>query len=88
VAGARSDLNIINRIAIFGSLVNSPSKSHSSAHLDTAGHLGIRFVHGLTNDGEWQSLLANADGRILATEHDGLLFTGTLIGHYAGPPLR
>jgi xylan 1,4-beta-xylosidase len=39
------------------------------------------------DEGEWQTLLANADGRILATEHDGLLFTGTIVGPYAGPAL-
>jgi alpha-N-arabinofuranosidase len=38
------------------------------------------------NDGEWQTLLADADGRVLATEFNGLLFTGTIIGPYAGPP--
>jgi xylan 1,4-beta-xylosidase len=31
----------------------------------------------------WLSLLSNADGRILATEHDGLTFTGTVVGAYA-----
>lgn len=36
--------------------------------------------------GEWKSLLADADGRVLATEHDGLLFTGTVIGLYASRP--
>jgi xylan 1,4-beta-xylosidase len=36
--------------------------------------------------GDWQTLLTNADGRVLATEHDGLLFTGTIIGLYAGQP--
>jgi xylan 1,4-beta-xylosidase len=34
-------------------------------------------------DGAETSLLANANGRILATEFSGLLFTGTLIGPYA-----
>ncbi len=32
----------------------------------------------------WKSLMSKADGRILATEYDGLLFTGTVIGPYAG----
>ncbi len=36
--------------------------------------------------GEWQTLLANANGQVLATEHDGLLFTGTVIGLYASQP--
>jgi xylan 1,4-beta-xylosidase len=40
------------------------------------------------DDGAWQTLLANADGRVLATEHDGLLFTGTVIGPYTSPALR
>jgi xylan 1,4-beta-xylosidase len=33
--------------------------------------------------GAWIPLVENADGRVLATEHDGLLFTGTVIGLYA-----
>jgi xylan 1,4-beta-xylosidase len=33
--------------------------------------------------GKWQDLFKDADGRILATEHDGLTFTGTVIGAYA-----
>jgi xylan 1,4-beta-xylosidase len=38
-----------------------------------------------TDNSKWQTFLADADGRVLATEHDGLLFTGTIIGLYAGP---
>lgn len=34
--------------------------------------------------GEWETILSGADARILATEFDGLLFTGTVIGLYAG----
>jgi xylan 1,4-beta-xylosidase len=33
--------------------------------------------------GEWNTILTGADARILATEYDGLLFTGTVIGLYA-----
>lgn len=51
----------------------------------TAKGAAYDFTYSI-NDGEWQTLLANADGRVLATEHDGLLFTGTIIGPYAGPP--
>ena len=32
--------------------------------------------------GEWLTILSGADARILATEYDGLLFTGTVIGLY------
>lgn len=34
--------------------------------------------------GAWETILSNADARILATEYDGLLFTGTVLGLYAG----
>lgn len=34
--------------------------------------------------GEWETILSGADARILATEYDGLLFTGTVVGLYAG----
>ncbi len=32
---------------------------------------------------KWRILMKNADGRVLATEHGGLSFTGTIIGAYA-----
>jgi xylan 1,4-beta-xylosidase len=50
----------------------------------TAKGAAYDFTYAI-NGREWQTLLANADGRVLATEHDGLLFTGTVIGLYAGP---
>jgi xylan 1,4-beta-xylosidase len=31
----------------------------------------------------WEPIISDADGRVLATEHNGLLFTGTVIGAYA-----
>ena len=34
--------------------------------------------------GEWVPVLKGADARILATEYDGLLFTGTVLGLYTG----
>lgn len=37
-----------------------------------------------TAKGEWQTILSGADARNLATEYDGLLFTGTVVGLYAG----
>jgi len=37
-----------------------------------------------TAKGDWQTILSEADARMLATEYDGLLFTGTVVGLYAG----
>lgn len=34
--------------------------------------------------GQWVTILSGADARLLATEYDGLLFTGTIVGLYAG----
>jgi xylan 1,4-beta-xylosidase len=45
------------------------------------------FAYALGN-GKWQTLITDADNRILATEHDGLLFTGTVIGPFVGSPSR
>jgi alpha-N-arabinofuranosidase len=42
----------------------------------------------LDERGRWKTLLTDADATILATEYDGLLFTGTLVGPYAGPALN
>jgi xylan 1,4-beta-xylosidase len=63
--------------------------------LATAGKVRLRittkgaaydFTYSI-NKGEWLTLLTDADGSVLATEHDGLLFTGTIIGPYAGSAL-
>jgi xylan 1,4-beta-xylosidase len=53
----------------------------------TAKGAAYSFAYAAGND-KWQDLLANADGRVLATEHNRLLFTGTVIGPYAGPAGR
>jgi alpha-N-arabinofuranosidase len=34
--------------------------------------------------GQWVTILSDADARLLSTEYDGLLFTGTVVGLYAG----
>jgi xylan 1,4-beta-xylosidase len=47
----------------------------------TANDANYDFAYS-TDDGKWQNMLLGTNGRILATEFDGLLFTGTVIGPY------
>lgn len=66
---------------LFEQSVDLPSGQSINLRMTIDGG-SAEFAYGRAK-GDWVTVLSGADARMLATEYDGLLFTGTVIGLYA-----